>query len=131
MGPLPDYKHPSTGPRAAASKGACPTALFLKGDYTIRSAMRRINLPDDIAEPLGRLLQALKDLRAATGRRFTLDGVALGDLGEVVAERLYGVHLHASHSTKGSDGIAPEEVRRVEVKITQKKAVSLAAHSTL
>ena len=92
--------------------------------------MNRIDLPDEITVPLGRLLRALKDLRGATGRRFTLDGVALGDLGEAVAAWRYGVNLHSSQSTKGSDGVAPRKSRRsVEVKITQREEVAIASHS--
>lgn len=80
-----------------------------------------------IQDALDRLLAALRDLRSLTDRRFTLDGFALGDLGETVASLWYGVDLHATQSHKGQDGTAPDG-RSVEVKITQGKAVALAAH---
>ena len=86
---------------------------------------------DIVAEPLRRLLQALKDLRGLTGRRFTLDGVALGDLGEAMAAAQYGVRLLPTQSQKGYDGLAPNDERHVEVKITQGKAVAIAAHGRI
>lgn len=71
-----------------------------------------------IQDAVDRLLKALRDLRQLTGRRFTLDGFALGDLGETVASLWYGVELHPTQSHKGQDGTAPDG-RSVEVKITQ------------
>ena len=43
----------------------------------------------EIQDALDRLLAALRDLRDLTDRRFTLDGFALGDLGETVASLWY------------------------------------------
>ena len=81
----------------------------------------------EIQDALDRLLAALRDLRNLTDRRFTLDGFALGDLGETVGSLWYGIELHKAQSHKGQDGTAPDG-RSIEVKITQRNAVALAAH---
>ena len=81
----------------------------------------------EIQDAVNHLLAALRDLRQLTDRRFTLDGFALGDLGETVASLWYGVKLHPTQSHKGQDGTA-RDGRSVEVKITQGNAVALAAH---
>ncbi len=88
-------------------------------------------MEDQLQDALHRLLDALRDLRHLTGRRFTLDGFALGDLGEVVARTRYGVRLHQCQNEKGCDALAPNDDRRVEVKITQGKSVAIAAHDTV
>lgn len=84
-----------------------------------------------VTDALQRLLRALKDLRTLTGRRFTLDGWALGDLGEATAAARYGVRLRRSQNQKGYDGLAPRDRRRVEVKTTQGRAVALASGGTV
>lgn len=80
---------------------------------------------------LHRLLEALRDLRHLTGPRFTLDGSALGELGEVVARTRYGIRLHDCQNEKGCDALVPNDDRCVEVKITQDKSVAISAHEAV
>jgi len=59
---------------------------------------------------------------AFPGRRFSLDGKLVGDLGEVIAAERYGLKLVENPSTKGHDAIriGPDGSRlRVEIKATQ------------
>jgi hypothetical protein len=76
------------------------------------------------AATLVRELYAIqKRLREAfPGRRFSLDGKLVGDLGEVIAAERYGLELVENPSNKGHDAIrvgADGSHNRVEVKTTQ------------
>ena len=76
------------------------------------------------AAALVRELYAIqKRLREAfPGRRFSLDGKLVGDLGEVIAAERYGLELVDNTSTKGHDAIrvgTDGSRNRVEVKATQ------------
>lgn len=76
------------------------------------------------AAALVRELYAIqKRLREAfPGRRFSLDGKLVGDLGEVIAAERYGLELVENPSTKGHDAIrvgADGSRYRVEIKATQ------------
>ncbi|MBL0923140.1 MAG: hypothetical protein IBJ12_01555 [Sphingomonadaceae bacterium] len=49
---------------------------------------------------------------------FTLDGNLIGDLGEALAVKLFGIRLADARSTEGIDGIAPDGETTVQVKVT-------------
>lgn len=57
------------------------------------------------------------------GKRFTLDGVLLGNLGEVYAEEHYGLRL-LQDSAETHDAVTTDG-KNVQIKITQIKRVSL------
>ena len=80
----------------------------------------RIVLPDEVAQ----LYQIVKRLEEQyPGRPFTLDGHLVGSLGEVIAERAFGLSLyppsHPIHDGRTSDG------KEVQIKFTGRKKVGL------
>ncbi len=79
-----------------------------------------IILPDEVAQ----LYQIVKRLEEQyPGRPFTLDGHLVGSLGEVIAERVFGLSLyppsHPVHDDRTADG------REVQIKLTGGKTVAL------
>ena len=77
---------------------------------------RAATLVRELYEIQSRLREAFQ------GRRFSLDGKLVGDLGEVIAAEKYGLELVDNPSTKGHDAIrigADGSRIRVEVKATQ------------
>ena len=82
--------------------------------------MNWIKLPKEVAA----LYSIVQDLEAQhPGRKFTLDGHLVGSIGEVIAERSFGIELypasHAVHDGRTSDG------RDVQIKLTGGKSISL------
>jgi hypothetical protein len=80
----------------------------------------KIMLPVEVAQ----LYQIVKQLEHQyVGRPFTLDGHLVGSLGEVIAERVFGLSLYPpsypTHDGRTSDG------KEVQIKLTGGKAVGL------
>lgn len=75
------------------------------------------NLLDTLYSASGRLEEVFP------GRKFTLDGHLVGSIGEVVAAYMFDLDLNPA-STQGHDAIA-RDGRRVEIKLTQGKKVSI------
>ena len=70
------------------------------------------------------LLQIIDELRSEyPNKRFTLDGVLLGDLGEVYAEEHYGLKL-LPESNETHDAVTAGG-KLVQIKITQTKRVGI------
>ena len=79
-----------------------------------------IRLPEEVAQ----LYVIVKRLEEQyPGRPFTLDGHLVGSLGEVIAERVFGLSLyppsHPAHDGRTADG------REVQIKLTGGKTVAL------
>jgi hypothetical protein len=73
--------------------------------------------------PVAAVCQAVSDLEATYGRKFTIDGHLLGSIGEVVAREALGFELYEM-SRKGHDGLCKTR-GEVQVKITSKKSIAL------
>lgn len=77
--------------------------------------MDEFDLPDEI-EPLLAARDKLKRRYASSGLKFTLDGNLVGDIGEAMAAKLYGVQVSARCGA-GIDGMsAGANPRTVQVK---------------
>lgn len=79
-----------------------------------------------VEEKIRQLCMIVDELEAAyPEKHFTLDGILLGNLGEVYAAEKYGLKL-LKESTKTHDAIAPDG-KYVQIKVTQGKYVGLYA----
>ena len=87
--------------------------------------MQTFKLPPEIRE----LVAARNNLRAYYATlfqkndielklSFTLDGNLIGDLGEALAVKLFGIKLVETRSTEAFDGYAPGSKTTVQVKAT-------------
>ena len=76
-----------------------------------------------IPEAVSQLLRIVKQLQSAyPGKKFTLDGRLVGDLGEILVREAYDVQLNPNlqkhHDAIASDG------RQVQIKATMKQSLS-------
>ena len=77
-----------------------------------------------IKEKICQLYQIIEELEAAyPGKHFTLDGVLMGNLGEVYAAEKYGLKL-LPESTKTHDAVTADG-KYVQIKVTQGKQIAL------
>ena len=83
--------------------------------------MKRIQRIPELVQRLYALVDELEKL--FPHRRFTLDGVLVGSIGEVLAESHYNLKLYPS-STEGHDAVSSSG-RQVQIKATQAKSVGL------
>jgi hypothetical protein len=81
--------------------------------------MTKIRLP----APVAKVCQAVSELEAAYGRKFTIDGHLLGSIGEVVTKAALGIDLYGM-SRKGHDGTCKTR-GEVQIKITAKSSIAL------
>ena len=87
-------------------------------------ALATRQLPDKIFTNLNTILGAVENIKAearnsGVTRNFTLDGRFLGDIGEFLAKKYFGVELHRKQKT-GQDGICEVSGNTVEVKLRSK-----------
>ena len=76
-----------------------------------------------LADGLSLVFQGIERLTTAfPGRRFTIDGRLVGDIGEVIAELEYDLKLHEV-SQPEYDAVTPEG-RRVQIKATFKESLT-------
>lgn len=82
--------------------------------------MNQLVLPEEVAQ-LYQIVGRLE--RNYPGRPFTLDGHLVGSLGEVIAEKYFGLSLnppgHPVHDARTPDG------REVQVKLTGRKKIGI------
>jgi len=75
---------------------------------------------------VGRIFEVVRELEARfRGRHFTLDGHLLGSIGEVLAAHDYGLKLSPASSL--SHDAVTRGGRRVQIKVTQTRRVSLSS----
>lgn len=80
--------------------------------------MTAIKLP----APVAAVCEAITELEAAYGRKFTIDGHLLGSIGEAVAREALGFELYGM-SQKGHEGLCKTR-GEVQIKITAKKSIT-------
>ena len=79
-----------------------------------------------IEEKIRQLYQMIDDLEAAyPEKHFTLDGILIGNLGEVYAAEKYGLKL-LPEATKTHDAVTADG-KDVQIKVTQGKRIGLRA----
>ena len=79
-----------------------------------------------IEEKIRQLYQMIDDLEAAyPEKHFTLDGILIGNLGEVYAAEKYGSKL-LPEATKTHDAVTADG-KYVQIKVTQGKRIGLRA----
>ena len=79
----------------------------------------------DVAQIIKNLLAETENLQKLfkdSGKKFTLDGRLVGDIGEVLAEKQYDITLHKGIKEK-YDAVTPDG-KQVQIKATMKKALS-------
>ena len=77
-----------------------------------------------IAEKIRQLYQIVDELEAAyPEKHFTLDGILMGNLGEIYAAEKYGLKL-LPESSKTHDAVTPDG-KLVQIKVTQGKQIAL------
>lgn len=85
----------------------------------------RIPLP----EPVARIYEAVEELeRVHPGRKFTPDGHLVGSIGEVIAEKAFGLTLRAA-SYPGHDAV-DEEGRDVQIKLIGPRGKRVSMYAT-
>ena len=85
----------------------------------------RVETPDPaIAAALAKILEGVELLRTSCvdGRRFTLDGRLVGDVGELVAKRAFEIELDAT-SRKHFDAVTERSREQVQIKATFQKVL--------
>lgn len=65
------------------------------------------------------LLSITTSLRDKYGRRFTLDGKLIGDIGEVLARQHFNIELHPEN-TENYDAFEIDTDRQIQIKTTMK-----------
>lgn len=56
--------------------------------------------------------------------KFTLDGKLVGDIGEVIAAKAYGLELYSSNNPKYDGRVIGDETKEVQIKATMKGNIS-------
>lgn len=91
----------------------------------LNSNVGRLNMNESISNSLALIFQGIEGLRQSfTGRKFTIDGRLVGDLGEVIAELEYDLELDGisqpTHDATCSKG------RRIQIKATFQKSLTFS-----
>lgn len=80
---------------------------------------------ESISNSLALIFKGIEDLRQSfTGRRFTIDGRLVGDIGEVIAELEYDLELDGV-SQPTHDATCPQG-RRIQIKATFQKSLTFS-----
>ena len=99
-----------------------------RGLWSRRLRRRLAAVDESNRRAVREIFEACRSLSTSTGRPFSPDGHLVGSLGEVLAAELLNLTLMPP-SNDGYDAI-DSEGRRVEIKTTTRRSVSLSASGT-